>query len=149
MNILASHSSNGGVSAPRSRHLEAIREAGKADRAALTEAIQAFVEYIDGNGEGASRPDLAYVNMTRTIYAPFGLNVKAREAKEIPDDSRDTFSATELSFLQVAERTAAEVILAGIAASWTRAEIKARVKEMAEQFAVQLDALRKLRGGAR
>lgn len=132
----------------RKRHVKAIREAGKADRRALTDAIQEFVEYVDANGEGASRPDLAYVNMTRVIYAPFGLNVKARDAKELALEARNTFDETELSYLQVAERTAAEIIWAGMARKDTRHAIKVAVRDTVHRLASMLREVRKMREAA-
>lgn len=132
----------------RQRHIQAIREAGKADRRALTDAIQEFVEYVDGNGEGASKPELAYSNMTRTIYAPFGLNVKARDAKELALQARNTFDETELSYLQVAERTAAEIIWAGMTRKDTRHAIKTAVRDSVHRLAGMLREIRKIREAA-
>lgn len=132
----------------RQRHIQAIRDAGKADRRALTDAIQAFVGYVDANGEGATRPDLAYSNLTRTIYAPFGLNVKAKDAKELALEARNTFDETELTFLQVAERSAAEIIWGGMSRKDTRHSIKDNIRNSVRRIAAMLNDLRKMREAA-
>lgn len=129
----------------QSNHFNAIREVGKADRLALTDAIKAFNEYTGRDGKCATRPDLAYSNMTRTIYAPFGLNVKQRTAKELSIEARNTFAETELTYLQVAERTAAEYIRAGMKRGDSRVDIKNRVKEMVHKFADVLKDIRSMR----
>ncbi len=147
MNAVTTTAQTGGITPYRQRHIAAIREAGKADRRALTDAIQVFAEYTDPAGNSPSRPDLAYVSMTRTIYAPFGLNVKQRDAKELALEARNTFDETELVFLQVAERSAAEIIWAGVDAGWLRVEIKQRVKENTKLFAAQLAGIRNMRAG--
>lgn len=108
----------------------ALREAGKIDRRNFTDAIKAFNEYVDSEGEGASRPDLAYSNFTRTVYSAFGLNKTQREALAGGEAyDRGLFTVTELRYLQMAESTAAEIIWEGMAAKASRRSIKAKVKE--------------------
>lgn len=112
------------------QHWPAVRDGGKIDRRNLTDAIKAFIDYVDHEGEGSSRPDLAYSNFTRTIYAGFGLNKQQREAIEAGDTrGRDLFDLTELRYLQMAESIAAAIIWEGMDARATRKSIKAKVKE--------------------
>lgn len=118
------------------QHWPALREAGKIDRLNFTDAIQAFVDYVDGEGEGSTRPDLAYSNFTRSVYAAFGLNAKQRESLMNGEKkSRDLFDLMELRYLQMAESTAAAIIFQGIAAKATRKSIKATVKNECGQIA--------------
>ncbi|KNY36102.1 hypothetical protein [Agrobacterium sp. SUL3] len=123
------------ISSIRSRHEVAIREAGKADRLNFTDAIKRFIEYVDREGEGSSLPNLAYVNMTKTVYAAFGLNKKQREALEIGEKPRDTFDLLELRFLQMAESAAAVIINAGIEENATRKQIKSMIRTECAQIA--------------
>lgn len=126
-------------------HLPALREAGKIDRMNFMDAVKAFTEYVDDEGEGSARPELAYANFTRSVYAAFGLNKIQREALmngERP--SRDLFDVTELRYLQMAESTAAAVIWEGIAARVTRKAIKTAVKEECGKIAA---AHRRISGG--
>ena len=117
------------IEARSNQHWPALRESGKIDRMNFTDAIKAFNDYVDKEGEGASRPDLAYSNFTRSVYAAFGLNSKQREALMNGDvKSRDMFDLMELRFLQMAESTAAAIIFEGIEAQATRKAIKAAVK---------------------
>lgn len=115
-------------------HQQAIREVGKVDRRALTDAIQAFVQYVDPQGEGSTRPDLAYTNITGQIYAPFGLNKKSWE-ETLKAPRRDRFSEAQLTFVQAAERSAAAVLEAGISQKKTRHEIKADLKATVNRIA--------------
>lgn len=135
---------DGRVVAPVSeRHIAAIREGGKIDRLNFTDAIKRFIDYVDREGEGSTRPDLAYVNMTKAVYAAFNLNKKQREALEDGLKPRDTFSLLELRFLQLAESAAANIINDGIDASATRKSIKAMIRNECGYIAAQLRRLSK------
>ncbi len=123
--------------APRSnQHWPALREAGKIDRDNFTDAIKLFTEYVDDEGEGSARPDLAYSNFTRSVYAAFGLNAKQRDALLNGErKSRDLFDLTDLRYLQMAESTATAIIYQGMEARATRKAIKAMVKSECGQIA--------------
>lgn len=124
-----------GLKRVNSKHNLAIREVGKMDRKALTDAIQEFVEYVDNDGEGSSRPDLAYSNITRQIYAPFGLNREIREQRLNGECGRDLFTDGQLTFVQAAERMAAAVLINGMRSEHSRSEIKAELKENVKDLA--------------
>ena len=123
--------------APRSnQHWPALREAGKIDRENFTDAIKLFIEYVDGEGEGSTRPDLAYANFTRSVYAAFGLNSKQRDALMNGEKkSRDLFDLADLRYLQMAESTATAILHQGMDAGATRKAIKAMVKNECGQIA--------------
>lgn len=125
------------------KHLAAIREAGKADRLNFTDAVKSFIEYVDDEGEGSSRPDLAYSNMTKMVYAAFALNKKQREALENGLKPRDTFDLLELRFLQLAESSAALVLNEGMSLRQTRKAIKAKVRDECGFIASGLRRLQK------
>ncbi len=111
----------------------ALREASKIDRRTFTDAIKAFTEYEDSEGNASTAPHLAYPNFTRTVYAAFGLNKKQREAlMNGQTKSRDLFSIRDLRYLQMAESTAASIIFEGIAAGVCRKAIKETVKAECE-----------------
>ncbi|MEQ3625973.1 MAG: hypothetical protein ABNH26_08700 [Celeribacter sp.] len=122
---------NGSAPALRgNQHWPALREAGKIDRLNFTDAIASFNEYVDGEGEGATRPDLAYSNFTRSVYAPFGLNKAQREAVMAGESKdRDLFDVVELRYLQMAESAAAMILHQGIEAGATRKSIKVAVRD--------------------
>lgn len=91
---------------------------------------------MDKEGKGATRPDLAYSNFTRSVYAAFGLNKEQRQAvMDGEKRSRDLFDLTQLRYLQQAESIAAAVIQEGIQAQVTRKAIKATVREECAKIA--------------
>lgn len=111
-------------------HFNVIREVGKMDRRRFTDQIQDFTGYVDNAGEGATRPGLAFINFTKMIYAPLGLNKAQREARLSGDDEgRDMFDATQLTYLQALERSAADVMEVGMKMRKSRVEIKQDVKD--------------------
>lgn len=114
---------------------QALREVAKIDRKALTDAIQQFVDYVDQDGEGSSRPDLAYSNITRQIYAPFGLNKEIREQRLNGKCGRDIFTDGQLTFVQAAERMATAVLLKGMKNKLSRSEIKSELKDAVKELA--------------
>lgn len=109
-------------------HHALVRELGKIERRLFTDAIQAFVKYVDLDGIGSSRPDLAYRNMTAMVYSAADLNVLQKRAKDHGKNVRDVISRIELKFLQFAEEAAAIAIWFGIENKWTRKNIKREVK---------------------
>lgn len=117
--------------AQRNNYWIATREAGKGARVNFTDAISAFNEYEDDEG-GSQRPDLAYSNFTRSIYAPFGLNKKQVEDKQ---DSRDALDVILLDALRLIEGTCAEIIWEGMEKKRSRKEIKLAVKAFAAEVA--------------
>ena len=140
---LIPHVNQGRSGAISTEHRTAIREVGKLDRRALTDAIADFINYVDQGGEGSTRPDLAFKNMTATIYAPFGLNTKQMTAKDAGQAARDTFDATQLTFCQAAERAAAELLVAGMARKDTRQAIKTEVRDTVRRIAAIFNGIQK------
>ena len=53
-----------------------VRGAGKQSRKGFTDAIQAFCEYVDPQGDQSSDPKAAYMRLTQKLYAPLGLSSK-------------------------------------------------------------------------
>lgn len=111
------------------------RAMGKADRRLLTDAIQEFAAYVDPKGDASTRPDMAYRNMTMSIYRPAGLNALQRKAKQAGDNARDVMTEAELEFLRVAERTTADLLCLGMAEGRTRKAIKADVHAHVDRLA--------------
>jgi hypothetical protein len=125
-----------------SKQLSSIREVGKIDRRNLTDAIKEFIGYVGPDGEKSSCPERAYSNLTRIIYAPFGLNKKQREAIENGELPRDAFDEAELTFVQTLERAVTKIILNGMLNKLNRSEIKKNYKLFVKQFAELYDGLK-------
>lgn len=129
-------------------HFNLIREVGKLDRRAFTDAIQEFIRYVDKAGEGATKPGLAYVNFTRMVYAPLGLNKEQREARLNGDDcGRDLFDDVQLTYIQTLERTATDVLIRGMKARMARRDIKDLVKAQVWKLGDAYKSLMKIGGG--
>jgi hypothetical protein len=118
-----------GLSPINTRHLSILREAGKIDRLLLTDAISRFASYRDRNGIGSKHPERAFANITRSIYAAFGLNKKLSLHHGTVATARNGFNLLEVRYLQLAETTVAEVIVQGIRAGKARSEIKSKIKQ--------------------
>lgn len=120
------------------KYLERVREAGKGDRRKLTDAVQAFNDYVDSEGNCSTMPKHAYTNMTKKIYSKRGLNREMVEARLAGKVGRDVVSDTDLTYIQTAERLVAKLILQKIKLGETRLEIKAaydaKIIEIAEVF---------------
>lgn len=110
------------------RYAVAIREAAKADREALTNALQAFAA-------DSRAPDTIYARYTRMIYRNFGLYDKVKAARAAKADTRDLLTAGELFYVQSCERAIVIVITKGLALRQPRAEVKADIVAALEAIA--------------
>lgn len=109
----------------REQYLPAAREASKLARLELTDAAKDFSTYVDDEGTASKKPHLIYINMTRMVYGPFGLNTEARNSL---GKCRDKISAVALGYVMSAEQGAAEIIRTGMAKRENREDIKEKVR---------------------
>lgn len=115
-----------------------VREAGKQSRKAFTDAVKAFCEYVDPQGDQSSDPDAAYMRYTTKLYSPLGLNSKVIKQLRDADDLgvlRDYMSARVLFALSVLEDDLAVWIPAAIARNELRSVIKKHMGDEAKKTA--------------
>ena len=116
-----------------------VREAGKQSRKAFTDAVKAFCEYTDPQGDQSSDPAAAFLRYTQKLYSPLGLSSKVihqlRETEDLKN-LRDYMAPRMLFALSILEDDLAAWIPAAMKRGELRSVIKAHMGDEAKKTAL-------------